>query len=195
MANTRILLLGAGLGLVVWLFSGVIAPIAGSLEQSKEPRVVRLITVAPAGPNPQERLALHIAKRFGKREELASQLVLTAYLYAQVHNLSPFTVLAVIEQESGFRAKAVGAITSTDRGYMQVNAKWHADKVAAAGGTAALFDMETNIRLGTQILAEYRLRSNTEWEMLRRYNGLGKDNHYPDEVLAKKAHYQRIAES
>lgn len=100
---------------------------------------------------------------------------------ADRHRLDPCLVMAVIARESGFRP---AARNRRDLGLMQVNVDWHPEVVSRAGGPAALFDPERNVRAGTEVLARYRRPGDGDETALRRYHGLGKRNDYVQRVQA-----------
>ena len=112
----------------------------------------------------------------------AMRIVRAVHAEAQRHRLDPCTVMGVIARESGFRPLARN---DRDLGLMQLNTRWHADRVAQAGGAAALLDVERNVRAGTELLAHYRERAGSERGALQRYHGLGKRNDYVARVLAE----------
>jgi hypothetical protein len=127
-------------------------------------------------------LAQVLINRFKLRPTLAVSIVTHAQIASSLHDIPVTLLLAVMAQESSFKP---GALNDNDWGLMQVNAKWHFDKVEAIGGKLRLYDPSLNIKVGSAILADYLKISGNYWGALRRYNGLGKANNYPDEVLAK----------
>lgn len=133
-------------------------------------------------------LVTAVTNRFRIREELARHIVSQADIAAKQEGLPVALVLAVIARESSFDPSAVN---NQDVGLMQVNTRWHADKIEKAGGIKALFNPGTNIRLGTRILAQYiNAAGGSLAGGLRRYNGLDKTNNYPQEVLGHMKVFQ-----
>lgn len=131
-------------------------------------------------------LVREVSVRYHIEPVLAHSIVRQAAVSAARAGLPTTLVLAVIAQESSFRPGTIGSIDANDHGLMQVNVKYHGDKIRDHGGLSRLHEVSTNIALGTSILAEYVSQEGTFWGGLRRYNGLGKANRYPDEVLARK---------
>lgn len=129
----------------------------------------------------QPELVRLVVNRFRVDSHSAHAIVATATTVANEQRLPVALILGVIARESSFDPRAVN---DRDVGLMQVNLKWHADKIAEAGGPDAMFNPETNIRIGTQVLKEYIQAAGSVHGGLRRFNGLGKANNYPDEVLA-----------
>jgi len=137
------------------------------------PRVDR---TAPSYPAMAERLTALYPAGAGQ----ALRIVRTVHAEADRHRLDPCLVMGVIARESGFRSQARNR---RDLGLMQVNTRWHADRVARLGGPQALLDIDRNIRAGTEVLAHYRGISRSDVEALQRYHGLGRRNDYVARVL------------
>jgi len=132
---------------------------------------------APSYPLMAERLTeLYPASR-GQAVRIAR----IVHAEADRHGLDPCLVMGVIARESSFRTQARN---QRDLGLMQVNTRWHADRVARLGGPQALLDIDLNVRAGTEVLAHYRGISRSDAEALQRYHGLGKRNGYVARVLA-----------
>lgn len=115
---------------------------------------------AEAPPEPETRLSAeqtqlveHLSKKYQKPEALIETAVLAAYKEAETHKLSPLLVLAIIEKESSFRHQVVNNYGAM--GLMQVVPRWHPEKLSPFEPKAQLLDPEVNIRVGTQVLAEY----------------------------------------
>lgn len=94
-------------------------------------------------------------------------------------NLNPELVLAVIQVESNFERFALSHAGA--RGYMQVMPFW-TNEIGRPDDN--LFDMETNLRYGTTILAHYleRERGNLT-PALARYNGSYGQTWYAERVF------------
>lgn len=137
----------------------------------KQPRVTAVNT----------RLVSAISKTFAVDQGLARQIVGVASEVAHKEQLPVTLLLAVIARESSFNPKA---INSRDLGLMQVNAKWHANTIEEVGGEHAMLRPRVNIPVGARILKGYIQTAGTISGGLRRYNGLGKANNYPQEVIA-----------
>ena len=76
------------------------------------------------------------------------RIVSAVFAQAQKHNLDPLLILSTIKQESRFRVQA--ANPSGARGLMQVIPFWHRDKIKGRD----IFNIETNIEVGTQVLVD-----------------------------------------
>ena len=82
------------------------------------------------------------------------------------NNIRYSLVLALIEAESGYHYDAVSA--ANDIGYMQVNYKWHMDKMEGMK-EKALYNPYVNIRIGIEYLSELQEIFSTEAGMLTGY--------------------------
>lgn len=99
--------------------------------------------------------------------------------YARQNHLMPELVLAVIEVESHFRSNAVSPVGA--RGLMQVMPFW-IQQIGQTGDD--LFNTETNLKYGCQILAYYLLQSDNNLPIaLARYNGSRGRTRYPEKVM------------
>ncbi|ABI55892.1 lytic transglycosylase domain-containing protein [Alkalilimnicola ehrlichii MLHE-1] len=101
--------------------------------------------------------------------------------------LDPQLVLAVIHVESNFNRFAVS--TAGARGIMQIMPFW-LDEIGHDGDN--LFDLGTNLRFGTTILAHYlAIENGNTTRALARYNGSLGQTWYPERVYrALKRHYR-----
>ncbi len=101
--------------------------------------------------------------------------------------LDPQLVLAVIHVESNFNRFAVS--TAGARGIMQIMPFW-LDEIGEAGDN--LFDLRTNLRFGTTILAHYLdIENGDTTRALARYNGSLGQTWYPERVYrALNRHYR-----
>ncbi len=114
----------------------------------------------------------------------AAVIVQHSMINANKHDLEPELILAIIAVESTYNGNAVSVVGA--RGLMQVMPKVHAERLAAFGGADALFDVPTNIHVGTEILAEYLQRHKGDLtKALLRYNGSFSDD---SEKYAKKVY-------
>ena len=105
---------------------------------------------------------------------------------ANDHGLDPWVLALTVYRESDCRKDVEGA--SGEIGLCQVNpAIWVPTLIQHGIITERddLWDPETNLRAGAFIMARMRLRSRTEWEMFRRYNGSGpRARRYATEQMA-----------
>lgn len=77
-------------------------------------------------------------------------------------------ILAMIEQESGYRYDCIGD-DGESIGYMQIMQKWHEDRMEAVGATD-LLDPYQNIRVGVDYMKELIDRYGTIQDALAAYN-------------------------
>lgn len=135
------------------------------------------------------RLAQYLAQTWRVDEAEAVHIVQHAYHYAARHRLPPTLLLAIMAQESSFRADAVSSVGAV--GLMQVTPRWHEQRRQALGHVAPLTDPATNIAVGAHILDEYlrRARGNLN-KALDKYSG-GATNYAP-RVLRYQREFERI---
>jgi len=127
-----------------------------------------------------ERLATHIAETWKMPLAATQRIVEAAFSQAQAQGLSPTLILAVVAQESSFRTTARSSYGA--QGLMQVSARHHADKLKGLQ-SSALYRPETNIRVGTQVLAEYLEQHNGRLDQaLKKYSGNASS--YPRKIRA-----------
>jgi soluble lytic murein transglycosylase-like protein len=112
-------------------------------------------------------------------DKFANLIVKETFDNAATQKVDPFVMLALMKVESNFDYTAksnAGAI-----GFTQVIPKWHMDKMDNA---AHVYDPKANIRIGTQVLAEYiSLYKGDLQKALLQYNG---SLHMPDSQYSKK---------
>lgn len=139
---------------------------SSSFADSAEAQVWLLdmsIRLQPYLVDPQQRLAL----------------LRDVHAAALAHNLPPEMVLAVIEVESAFDAKAISSAGAL--GLMQVMPFWTRELGRPDDN---LLNASTNIRYGCTILAHYLHRESGDWRRaLNRYNGRLRNSPYADKVL------------
>lgn len=160
----------------------IICGLIVSANNSPPPQAARPPSQAFTSPptaSAEARLARAVQQQFKVAPKLAEEIVVAARFHAKQEALPVSLVLAVIAKESSFNPKA---ISHGDLGLMQVNSYWHRFAIKQAGGRNALFSVSTNIRIGTRILSQY-VRQYGIYEGLRAYNGKGKKNTYPADVL------------
>jgi soluble lytic murein transglycosylase-like protein len=127
----------------------------------------------------------NIIKRDGNVPlELAKKYSVWIYDAAMKFNVDPVTILAIMSNESKFNYKAISPTGPI--GLMQVAASWHKDKVSSS---SELFDPKKNIYVGAQIISEYGKKSNTELEMLLKYNASSIAPAYAAKVIMTKRKY------
>ena len=140
-------------------------------------------------------LAEYLAKRYKVAQDLTLEFVRIAHAEGAKVGLDPLLVMAVIAVESRFNPIAESVVGA--KGLMQIIPKFHTDKLAKFGGEKAVFDPESNIRVGTRILKEYLARTGNVGIALQMYAGaLGDDNDtYTNKVLGEKQRLQQVVAS
>lgn len=129
----------------------------------------------------------NIIMRDGKvPARIARKYTLWIYEAAYKHKVDPITILSVMSVESTFKQDAVSGANAI--GLMQVIHYWHKEKTTQDG----LFDPKNNINVGAKILKEYSRLSDSDAEMLARYNGTWKkSDKYSNKVLMKRTKYKQ----
>jgi len=103
----------------------------------------------------------------------------------------PLTLLlAVMAVESDFNP---AARNKNDLGLMQVNLDYHPQEARTLKSPDELHKIDINVNVGARILRRYvDAEAGQVYPALRRYNGLGKTNHYPERVLTAKKRFDRL---
>jgi hypothetical protein len=116
-----------------------------------------------------------------------------AYRAAREFGLDPLLLLAIISIESRFNPIAESVMGA--KGLMQIIPKYHREKLRLHGGDAAVFDPESNVYVGAQILQEYVYRTGTLEAGLQFYNGAFFDGsaNYAQKVMAERVRLESIA--
>jgi hypothetical protein len=89
--------------------------------------------------------------------------------YAYGNDIDPYLIFAIMEHESDFKADAMGD-NGESYGLMQVQKKWHAERMEKLGVTD-LLDPQGNVKVGIDILQEYAGRNSDLYYVLMAYNG------------------------
>lgn len=176
-----------------WLQSAYVA--VQHEAQAVSARMLATGKEAPAAhPDAERHLALagFLAKRYLVSQDVTLEFVKVAHAEAERHRLDPLLVMAVIAIESRYNPIAESVVGA--KGLMQIIPKYHADKLAEFGGEKAVFDPESNIRVGTRILREYLTRTGNLSIALQMYAGaLADDNDtYTNKVLSEKQRLQQV---
>lgn len=141
-------------------------------------------------------IARDISARFHLPTETAQEITREAYRAADLNDGTPVEatlVLAVIAVESSYRPTVINRHTGAT-GLMQVNARWHQDKVRDVGGEQKLLAVAPNIRVGTAILAEYLGRERGRIDpALGRYWGSAQADQYVQRVRVQMRHLSNVA--
>jgi len=142
--------------------------------------------VAPHRDPGEAILAKYVSRRFLIGGDAAERMVAAAFRASRKVGLDPLVVLAVISVESRFNPIAESVMGA--KGLMQIIPRFHLDKLEAYGGEGAVFDPETNILVGAEILQEYTYRTGTLEAGLQFYNGAFWDSsaQYAQRVMAER---------
>lgn len=140
-------------------------------------------------------LAEFLAKRYKVSPAVTLEFVRIAHAEGKRVGLDPLLVMAVIAVESSYNPIAESEVGA--KGLMQIMPKYHGDKLAEFGGEKAVFDPESNIRVGTRILREYLAQTGNLSIALQMYAGALEDSSdtYTNKVLAEKQRLQRVVAS
>lgn len=135
--------------------------------------------------NKRQKIVNYLLKNYEVNEEKARLMVRSAELAARKYQLELELLMAIIFVESSYNPEAkskAGAI-----GLMQVVPKWHLDKINPYGDIEVLYDIPTNIEIGTSILMEYFRKEGNWLSALHRYNGSLQDQSlkYSNRVMTK----------
>lgn len=128
-----------------------------------------------------QRLIQFVASRFKKPESLISKIVHAAQKYARPDFPKTEDILAVIAVESTFNTNAHHR---GSWGLMQIEAKSHRKRYDGE----ALTSIDTNVRVGSEVLNEYYASTGSRSKAIMAYNvGIGSflDGRRPKTYLAK----------
>jgi soluble lytic murein transglycosylase-like protein len=154
--------------------SSTVAPAEESTEANAK-RNARLLLTADV-----------IAKKYRIAQPVIVDIVRTADKSARASGFDPMLVLAMIAVESRFNPYAESSFGA--QGLMQVIGRFHTDKFEPTTDGMALLDMETNIRVGVDVLREYRRRAGSIEAALKLYGGESDESGmgYAEKVYAEK---------
>jgi len=140
--------------------------------------------------NAQEVLVFNLNRDFGVESKLAHRIVSAAREAGEATQTPLTLLLAVMAVESEFNP---AARNNNDVGLMQVNLRYHPQEARALKSANDLAKIDTNVKMGARILRRYMdEEAGKVYPALRRYNGLGKTNHYPERVLMEKNRFDRV---
>lgn len=137
-------------------------------------------------------LAEFLAKRYRVSEAVTLDLLTLAHAAGQQIGLDPLLIIAVISVESRFNPIAESVMGA--KGLMQIIPRYHTDKFAEFGGVKKVFDPETNILVGAQILKEYLKRTGSLTTALRLYGGASSPENdvYSGKVINEKQRLRQV---
>lgn len=116
--------------------------------------------------------------------------------YGEEYGICPELLMAMIERESSGQADAVNGDC---KGLMQISQKWHANRMERLGVTD-IYDVDGNIHVGTDYLAELFEKYGEAATVLMVYHGEknavekaenGEISKYADWILTRSAELER----
>ena len=143
--------------------------------------------------NNDNTLAKYISKEFEISTKLANEIIKSAEIEGEKNGVDKYLILAVIAVESRFHPyleSKAGAL-----GLMQIMPNIHKAKIEKQGDIYSVFEIKSNISIGTEILKEFiKMTGNIE-SGLAKYVGAGNDiNHvYVKDVLTWQDKLKKIA--
>jgi soluble lytic murein transglycosylase-like protein len=170
-------------------------PVEAAVAPAPEASATESAMVATAAPRENSRyraLSDFLARRYKVSRAVTMDLVTIAHAAGKQMGLDPLLIIAVIAVESRFNPIAESVVGA--KGLMQVIPKYHIDKLHEFGGEKSVFDPETNILVGSQILKEYLLRTGNLSSALQMYAG-GLDDEfdtYTGKVMTEKERLQQV---
>lgn len=152
------------------------------------------VEVAAAPENSRFRaLSEFLARRYKVSQAITMDLVTMAHAAGHQVGLDPLLIIAVMAVESRFNP--IAESMQGAKGLMQVIPKYHVDKFREYGGEKyAVFDPETNILVGSQILKDYLSQAGSLNGALQRYVGASseEDDPYIGKVMTEKQRLQQV---
>ena len=176
--------------------SAVAPEAALAAAECSTPEAVAPALPAASPPDPTQQVLIeYLSRRFLVAAAITERMVAAAHRAADEVGLDPLLVLAVIAVESRFNPIAESGMGA--KGLMQIIPRFHLDKLNAAGGEHAVFDPESNIRVGARILQEYVYRTGTLVAGLQQYNGASRDPsaYYAQRVMAERQRLEEVVRS
>lgn len=137
-------------------------------------------------------LASFLAKRYKVSQAVTLDLVTMAHAAGHQIGVDPLLIIAVMAVESRFNPIAESVMGA--KGLMQIIPKYHTDKFRDFGGVKQVFDPETNILVGSQIIKEYMVRAGNLNSALQMYGGVSTDDNdgYFGKVMNEKQRLQQV---
>ena len=169
-----------------WLFTRLNISEA---EDAKQQVLLRSLAAQSSELNPNQlALVQAIRAKYRIAPEPLNALILEVYDLANRANLDPPLILAVIGVESNYNPFANSPTGA--KGLMQVLPDIYAEEFTPYGGSMAIFDPKTNLRIGVKILKESIDLSGSLHEGLRLYkaggDSLASESDYVGRVMAEQ---------
>jgi hypothetical protein len=150
-------------------------------------------TAAPVENSRFRALSEFLARRYKVSQAITLDLVTIAHTAGHQIGLDPLLIIAVMAVESRFNPIAESVMGA--KGLMQIIPRYHVDKFRVYGGEKyAVFDPETNILVGTQILKDYLAQTGSLNGALQLYVGASseEDDPYIGKVMTEKQRLQQV---
>ena len=182
-------------GLSVGSLIGNSSPSVAMEELVPEVEPVAVADSTPAKLSPDlQRVKGYIAKRYQVSAVALEPLLAAAQQTGRSVGVDPLLLVAVMAIESRFNPFAESPMGA--QGLMQVIPKWHPDKVDVKSDKGAMFNPDTNIRVGALVLKEYIQSTGSIERALQQYNGSSDPaTPYANKVMAVKAQLSQAARS
>ncbi|HQE40386.1 MAG: lytic transglycosylase domain-containing protein [Zoogloea sp.] len=182
-------------GLSVGSLIGNSSPSVAVEELVPEVEPVAVADSTPAKLSPDlQRVKGYIAKRYQVSAVALEPLLAAAQQTGRSVGVDPLLLVAVMAIESRFNPFAESPMGA--QGLMQVIPKWHPDKVDVKSDKGAMFNPDTNIRVGALVLKEYIQSTGSVERALQQYNGSSDPaTPYANKVMAVKAQLSQAARS
>ena len=182
-------------GLSVGSLIGNSSPSVAMEELVPEVEPVAVADSTPAKLSPDlQRVKGYIAKRYQVSAVALEPLLAAAQQTGRSVGVDPLLLVAVMAIESRFNPFAESPMGA--QGLMQVIPKWHPDKVDVKSDKGAMFNPDTNIRVGALVLKEYIQSTGSVERALQQYNGSSDPaTPYANKVMAVKAQLSQAARS
>jgi len=140
-----------------------------------------------------ERVKRYVARRYRVSSQALDAPIARAQRSGAELGLDPLLIVAVMAIESSFNPLAESSVGA--QGLMQVIPRFHKDKIGPDASADALFDPETNVRVGALVIKEGLRRYGSLSRALQYYGGALHDAKasYARKVLAMKARLEKVA--
>ena len=187
----------AALGLIIdsqyghYLVSGSHrAAIAQAVAEA--PEKAQPVTLSPAEERRYRAISEFVANRYRVSQTVAFDLVELSHRVGRDLQLDPLLIIAVISIESRFNP--IAESVKGAKGLMQIIPKYHTEKLQEFGGVESVFDPETNIQVGAQILKEYIRTTGNVGIALQMYAGALSDyeDQYTNKVMNERHRLQQV---
>jgi soluble lytic murein transglycosylase-like protein len=168
-------------------------PAADTVAAAPAPAEIAASAPAAAENSRFRALSEFLAKRYRVSQAVTFDLVTMAHTAGRQMGLDPLLIIAVMAVESRFNPIAESVAGA--KGLMQVIPKYHLERFREFGGEKyAVFDPETNILVGSQILKDYLARTGSLNSALQLYVGASDEEDVPyiDKVMTEKQRLQQV---